>query len=83
MKLSLQFFLGPVIYTLYTSDLPPSQQTYTATFADDDAAIMAVNKKPARASSILQQSLNEIQECMKKWRVMATSRHISLHFKKS
>ena len=62
--------LGPVLYTLYTSDLPLSQQTYTATFADD-TAIMAVNKNPDIASSILQQSLDEIQEWMKKWRIVA------------
>ena len=43
---------------------------YSATFADD-TAIMAVNKNPDIASSILQQSLDEIQERMKKWRIMA------------
>ena len=69
--------LGLVLYTLYTSDLPLSQQSYNATFADDTAT-MAVNKNPDIASSILQQSLNEIQEWMKNgelWPVK-TSRHI-------
>ena len=71
------------LYTLYTSDLPLSLQTYTATFADD-TAIMAVNKYTA--SSILQQSLDEIQEQMKKWRIMANenkSAHISFTLKKN
>ena len=35
--------LGPVLHTLYTSQLPISHHAYTATFADD-IAIMAVNK---------------------------------------
>ena len=71
---------GPVLYTLYTSDLPLSQHTTTATFADD-TAIMAVNKNPNIASSVLQQSLNEIQEWMKLCRIMANvnkSVHITI-----
>ena len=62
--------LGPVLYTLYTSDLPLSPQMYTAAFADD-TAIMAVNKNTDIASSILQKSLDENQEWMKKWRIVA------------
>ena len=77
--------LGPVLYTFYTSDLPLLQQMYTATFADD-TAIMAVKKNPDIASPILQQSLDEIQECMKKFRIMANenkSAHITFSLKKS
>ena len=47
---------------------------------------MAVNKNADKASSILQQSLEEIQECMKKWRIMASenkSAHITFTLKKA
>lgn len=77
--------LGPILYTLFTSDLPLSPHTYTATFADD-TAIMSVNKDPAVASSLLQQSLNAIQIWMKSWRIMANeskSVHITFTLKKT
>ena len=59
------------ICTLYTSDLPRSQYTYTATFADDTTVMTTVNKNPDIACSVLQQSLNERQECMKLFRIVA------------
>ena len=76
--------LGTVLYTLYTSDLPLSQYTYTATFADD-TVIMAVNKYPDIASTVLQQSLNGLQEWIKPWGSMANankSPHITFTLKK-
>lgn len=62
--------LGPVLYLLYTSDIPTSPHTTTATFADD-TAIMAVNEEPRIASQYLQRSLNELQEWLKTWRIRA------------
>ena len=61
--------MGLVLYTLYTAEVPLSQHTYTATFVDD-TTIMSINKNPVIASTVLQQSLNEIPEWMKLCRIM-------------
>ena len=41
--------LGPLLYTLYTSDLPTSKHTVISTFTDD-TAIVAVDQNPNTAS---------------------------------
>jgi hypothetical protein len=69
--------LGPVLYLLYTSDLPTTQQTITSTFADD-TAIMATHSNPQIASLHLQNHLNHIQSWLQKWR-MKTNTNKSLH----
>jgi hypothetical protein len=52
--------LGPLLYFLYTADLPTSPVSITATFADD-TAVIATDYDPATASQKLQASLLEIQ----------------------
>ncbi len=49
--------LGPILYLLYTADLPTSTNATTSTFADD-TAIMATNKNPQTASRELQDRLH-------------------------
>lgn len=45
--------LGPVLYTLFTADLPIRRNIAAATFADD-TAILAVHQNPKAASKNLQ-----------------------------
>ena len=48
--------LGPVLYSIFTADLPDSDQTLIATYADN-TAILASNTDPLTAGRHLQQYL--------------------------
>jgi hypothetical protein len=62
--------LGPLVYLLYTADLPTSPESTTATFADDTAEV-AMDSDPAIASQKLQTDLLSVQNWFKKWRMKA------------
>jgi hypothetical protein len=62
--------LSPLLYFLYTADLPTSPDSITATFADD-TAVIATDYDPATASLKLQASLLEIQSWLNTWRMKA------------
>jgi hypothetical protein len=51
--------LGPLLYVLYTSDLPTSKETMLGTFPDD-TAIFATHEGHTIASINLQEHLNSI-----------------------
>jgi hypothetical protein len=58
----------PLVYLLYTADLPTSPESTTATFAADTAAV-ATNSDPAIASQKLQTDLAIIQNLFKKMEI--------------
>ena len=58
--------LGPLLYLLYTADLPTTADSITATFTDN-TAILATHEDPAIATQRLQTNLNKIQLWLKKW----------------
>ena len=75
--------LGPILYSLYTADLPTTGQTITATYADD-TAILATHHDPVVASNLLQHHLNQTEQWMKRWRIQANetkSTHITFTMK--
>jgi hypothetical protein len=63
--------LGPILYLLYTSDLPKLEKSTVATFADD-MAILTVGSSNEESRGKLQTAINQI----KKW-------HIQLNESKS
>jgi retron-type reverse transcriptase len=69
--------LDPILYLLYTADLPTSPGSTTATFADD-TAVVALDSDPAVASQKLQTDPLAIQNWFQKWR-MKTNESKSIH----
>ena len=60
--------LGPVLYLLYTCDIPTIEMGTIVTFADD-TAILAVGETIEDAIEKLQTSVNKIHEWTRKWRI--------------
>jgi hypothetical protein len=60
--------LGPLLYLLYTADLPTSPITLIVTFADD-TSILTTHSDPAVASHLLRTDLLEIQHWLKQRRM--------------
>jgi hypothetical protein len=60
--------LGPVLYSIYTADLPVSDNVVTATYADDTACLVSHND-PAVAAETLQIHLYKVEEWFEKWRI--------------
>lgn len=64
--------LGPFLYLLYTEDIPTTDSTLIATFADD-TAIMSSDTNADYASEKLQSHLNLLQNWLDQWRIKVNS----------
>jgi hypothetical protein len=62
--------LGPILHSIFTTNLPETEQTKTATYADD-TAILASHQNPITASRKLQNHLNHFENWLKRWRIKA------------
>lgn len=60
--------LGPVLYVLYTRDIPVNDGTLLGTFADD-TAILTADKSVEVSARKLQNAANNISNWTKKWRI--------------
>lgn len=76
--------LGPVLYTIFTSDMPVSEDVTVATYADD-TAILATSKCHLNASNKIQRQLSMMQEWYNKWNIKINaekSGHVSFSLRK-
>ena len=76
--------LGPILYSIYTADLPVSEQTTTATYADD-TAILASHRNRILASRNLQTHLAQLEKWFINWRTKANegkSTHVTFTLNK-
>lgn len=76
--------LGPVLYTIYTSDMPIEDNVTIATYADD-TAILASDVSPNEASFLVQRYLNQLQMWLSKWKICINaekSNHVLFTLKK-
>lgn len=58
--------MGPILYLIFTADLPLSENVVIGTFADD-TAVLSVDSDPIKASQKLQASLDKICRWTKCW----------------
>ena len=58
--------LGPLLFSIYTADLPILTEITVATFADD-TALLASHAKPIIVSFTLQRYLNSMEKWFHKW----------------
>ena len=71
--------LGPLLYLFFTADLPTTDRTTIATFADD-TGLIATHSDPLIASQHLQAHLDLLHEWFDTWRIsinQAKSSHVT------
>lgn len=77
--------LGPLLYILYTSDIPATPNTQMGTFADD-TVLLCRHKDPQIATDRLQLHLDMLQNWLHKWRIKVNeqkSTHVTHTLKRS
>ncbi|CAG4982584.1 unnamed protein product [Parnassius apollo] len=62
--------LGHILYLIFTADIPTTDYTTTATYADD-TALLSAHSNPETASSQLQNHLIEVERWLNHWRIKA------------
>lgn len=76
--------LGPILYLLYTRDIPNDENVIIATFADD-TAVVAVDVNVVNSTNKLQSAINKVSGWTKRWRIRlneSKSTHVNFTYKK-
>jgi hypothetical protein len=60
--------LSPMLYNIFTGDIPTTAETVIATYADD-TAILGQASSPEEAATHVQTHLNLLQKWLRKWRI--------------
>ena len=60
--------IGPTLYNLYTNDIPTSQNTHLAIYADD-TAIYSSSWNPRQATQYIQSYLDHVLDYFQKWKL--------------
>ena len=60
--------LGPILYVLYTADIPDTQSAMVAMYADD-IAILSRRKDYQIASTQVQTAVSKVEEWAKRWKI--------------
>lgn len=72
--------LGPLMYLIYINDVPRTEGTTIALYADD-TAIMSESLRPEAAIERLQQALNSLEGWFRKWRIRANpTKTVAIYF---
>ena len=77
--------LGPLLYLIFTADLPTTDHTTIATFADD-TGLLVVHADPIVASQHLQHHFNILQVWVDTWKIkinQAKSVHVTFTTKRT
>jgi Reverse transcriptase (RNA-dependent DNA polymerase) len=77
--------LSPILYSVYTADLPSHPSTTLHTFADD-TCILAPHEDPDQASSLLQNHLHSLETWFRRWRIKintAKCQHITFTLRRA
>ena len=77
--------LAPLLYTVYTADIPRHPHTLLASYADDKA-ILSSHQDPTTASQHLQEHLSSVEKWVAKWRIKINpqkSQHVIFTLNKS
>lgn len=64
--------LGPILYTLYTADMPINNNVMVATYADD-TAVVGTSQCPNEASLFVQSQLYLLEKWFKRWNIKVNS----------
>jgi len=71
--------LGPLLYLIYIADVPPTQCTLMATFADD-TAILSSDRDPVHATEKLQHYFHLLKTWLEQWRIKVKTKSAQVKF---
>jgi hypothetical protein len=81
---SLGSILGPILYSIFTADIPETEQMLIAIYTHD-TTFLASHPNPITATAHLQRHLNQFEQWLKRWRIQANgtkSTHVTFTLKR-